>query len=104
EKGIAAFVVKYRLPNDAIMEDKSIGPLQDAQRAIQLVRENAAKWGIKDGQVGIAGFSPGGHLAATLGTHYAKAFVPNAMKAALLTDRMLLGYPVITMDEACTHM
>lgn len=104
EKGIAAFVVKYRLPNDAIMEDKSIGPLQDAQRAIQLVRENAAKWGIKDGQVGIAGFSAGGHLAATLGTHYAKAFIPNAKKTSLRPDFMLLGYPVITMDETFTHM
>ena len=45
EKGIAAFVLKYRLPNDAIMPDKRIGPLQDAQQAIKLVRENSQKWG-----------------------------------------------------------
>src|SRR5918993_1010080 len=68
EMGIAAFVVKYRLPHDSIMVDKKIGPLQDAQRAIQLVRENASKWNIKSDKIGILGFSAGGHLASTAGT------------------------------------
>src|SRR5690606_34084425 len=77
EEGISAFVVKYRLPNDKIMEDKSIGPLQDAQRAIQLVRERAAEWGISKDEIGIVGSSAGGHLASTLGTHYQKALIPN---------------------------
>lgn len=104
EKGIAAFVVKYRLPDGTLMENKSIGPLQDAQRAIQIVRENADKWGIQKNKVGIAGFSAGGHLAATLGTHYFKALITNEKKTSLRPDFMLLGYPVITMDETFTHM
>ncbi|RYD90393.1 MAG: alpha/beta hydrolase [Sphingobacteriales bacterium] len=64
EVGIAAAVVKYRLPDDSTMVDKKIGPLQDAQRAIQIVRENATKWNIKKDRIGIMGFSAGGHLAA----------------------------------------
>src|ERR1700683_1187158 len=58
--GIAAFVLKYRLPNDETMVDKSIGPLQDAQRAIQLVQERAAEWGVNPARIGIMGFSAGG--------------------------------------------
>ena len=65
--GIAAFVLKYRLPNDETMVDKTIGPLQDAQRAIQLVRQRAAEWGVDPAKVGIMGFSAGGHLASTAG-------------------------------------
>src|SRR5690606_20697523 len=62
--GVTAFMLKYRLPNDTIMKDKKIAPLQDAQRAIQLVRENAAQWNIDPNKIGILGFSAGGHLAA----------------------------------------
>lgn len=54
--GVEAFVVKYRLPSDSIMVDKSIGPLQDAQRAIQVVRERAAEWNLSPGKIGIMGF------------------------------------------------
>ncbi|RYG36909.1 MAG: alpha/beta hydrolase, partial [Chitinophagaceae bacterium] len=64
--GITAFVLKYRLPNEAIMLDKTIGPLQDAQRALQLVRQKAADWGVDTGKLGIMGFSAGGHVAARL--------------------------------------
>jgi acetyl esterase/lipase len=60
ELGVAAFVLKYRLPNDETMVDKSIGPLQDAQRAIQLVRQRAADWGVNTGAVGILGVLGGG--------------------------------------------
>jgi acetyl esterase/lipase len=56
EMGIAAFVLKYRMPSDETMADKTIGPLQDAQRAIQLVRQRAADWGMDTGRVGISGF------------------------------------------------
>ncbi len=103
ERGIAAFVLKYRLPSDEIMIDKRIGPLQDAQRAIQLVREKAAEWGIKADQIGIAGFSAGGHLASTLSTHYRDAFVENPMNVSLRPDFSLLLYPVISMQEGLTH-
>ena len=66
--GITAFVLKYRLPSDEIMKDKSIGPLQDAQRAMRIVRKDAKKWNIDPEKIGIMGFSAGGHLASTLST------------------------------------
>lgn len=96
KQGIAAFVLKYRLPSDQIMVDKTIGPLQDAQRAIQLVREHAAEWGIDPKKVGILGFSAGGHLASTLTTHYSKAVIDNPNNTNLRPDFSLLLYPVIT--------
>lgn len=68
--GVTAFVLKYRLPDDSIMENKSIGPMQDGQRAIRLVRNHAKEWGINPAKIGIMGFSAGGHLASTLSTHY----------------------------------
>ena len=94
--GVTAFVLKYRLPSDRIMVDKSIGPLQDAQRAMQMVRQNAAKWKIDPARVGIMGFSAGGHLASTEGTHYAKAVITNPDNTNLRPDFMILLYPVIT--------
>lgn len=102
ELGITAFVLKNRLPSDYIMVDKTIGPLQDAQRAIQMVRQNAAKWGIDPAKVGIMGFSAGGHLASTELTHYAKAVIPNPDNVSLRPDFAMLIYPVITMGPL-TH-
>ncbi|MBO0950829.1 alpha/beta hydrolase [Fibrella forsythiae] len=103
EKGVAAFVLKYRLPSDAIMTDKKIGPLQDAQQAIKLVRENAAKWGIDASKIGIMGFSAGGHLASTAATHFEKAYVDNASNTNLRPDFQILIYPVISMRDSLTH-
>ncbi|MES1215694.1 MAG: alpha/beta hydrolase [Bacteroidota bacterium] len=99
--GIAAFIVKYRLPSDSIMKDKSIGPLQDAQQAIKFVRENAGKYKIK--RTGIIGFSAGGHLASTLGTHFTKSFVSNTYNTSLRPDFMILVYPVISMQDSLGH-
>lgn len=103
EKGVAAFVLKYRLPSDAIMHDKKVGPLQDAQQAIKLVREGAAKWGIDATKIGIMGFSAGGHLAATAATHFEKAYVDNASNTSLRPDFQILVYPVISMLDSLTH-
>lgn len=99
KQGITAFILKYRLPSDEIMVDKTIGPLQDAQQAIKTVRENAKKWSLDTVKVGIMGFSAGGHLASTLGTHYQKWLVDNPNKINLRPNFMVLGYPVITMAE-----
>jgi acetyl esterase/lipase len=66
--GLNAFVLKSRLPNDNIMKDKTIGPLQDAQEAIRLVRRNAKKWDLNPNKIGIMGFSVGSHLASTAST------------------------------------
>jgi acetyl esterase/lipase len=103
-QGIAAFVVKYRLPSDSIMIDKSIGPLQDAQQAIKIVRQRAASWKINPDRIGIMGFSAGGHLASTAGTHFDKSYIPNPENTSLRPDFMILCYPVVSMDPSIAHM
>jgi len=101
--GVTAFVLKYRLPNDATMSDKSIGPLQDAQQAIKLVRENAAKWAVDPNKIGIMGFSAGGHLASTVATHFRKVLVENNKGTSVRPDFQIVVYPVISMSDALTH-
>jgi acetyl esterase/lipase len=102
--GVAAFVLKYRVPDDKTMPDKSIGPLQDAQRAIKLVRQNATVWDIDPDKVGILGFSAGGHLASTAGTHYQKSLIENPEKINLRPDFMILVYPVISFADSIGHL
>jgi acetyl esterase/lipase len=102
--GIAAFVLKYRLPSDETMVDKTIGPLQDAQRAIQLVRQRAGEWGVDAGRVGILGFSAGGHLASTAGTHFSQTTIDNSGQISLRPDFMILLYPVISFSDSIGHM
>lgn len=104
--GIAAFVLKYRLPKSKSVIIGHKAPLQDAQRAIRLVRNNSEKWNISKNQIGIMGFSAGGHLAATLGTHYDndKNSLPNSIDSlSARPDFMVLIYPVITMKSSFTH-
>src|SRR5215217_934459 len=100
--GVTAFVLKYRLPSDDIMNDKSIGPLQDAQAAMALVRSRAAEWGINPNRIGIMGFSAGGHLASTAGTHFNTPLIENKNNVSLRADFMILIYPVITFGDL-TH-
>lgn len=83
--GVTGVVLQYRLP-----KGRSMVPLLDARRAIQLVRSKAAEWGCDPGKIGIAGFSAGGHLAAMAATNFEKDSRP---------DFALLVYPVITMGE-----
>jgi acetyl esterase/lipase len=94
--GVTAFVVKYRLPSDDIMLYKSIGPLQDAQQAVLMVRKNAATWNIDPHKIGIIGFSAGGHLASTEGTHFNKVLVDDKDSISVRPDFMVLLYPVIS--------
>jgi len=103
QEGIAAFVLKYRLPKGGIMVDKKIGPLQDAQRAIQLVREHAKEWNINPNKIGMMGSSAGGHLAATAGTHFNDAKIDNPDKTSLRPDFLILNYPVISFTDSLTH-
>jgi acetyl esterase/lipase len=103
QKGIAAFVLKYRLPDDAMMADKTIGPLQDAQQAMKLIREHVSQWGINPNKIGVVGFSAGGHLASTLATHYQKPLIENKEKTDLRPDFLVLVYPVISMQDGLTH-
>ena len=101
--GIHAFVLKYRLPSDLIMKNKTVAPLQDAQEAVRLVRRNAVKWKLNPNKIGIMGFSAGGHLAATLSTHYNdKVYTPSDTTSAKPNFSILI-YPVISMLEGVTH-
>ncbi|MEH6706232.1 MAG: prolyl oligopeptidase family serine peptidase [Galbibacter orientalis] len=101
--GIAAFVLKYRLPSNQIMKDKKIGPLQDAQRAIRVIRKNAENWNINTEKVGVIGFSAGGHLAATLSTQYNKKVYNFDENISARPDFSILLYPVIFMEDTYTH-
>ncbi|HKL71915.1 MAG TPA: alpha/beta hydrolase [Marinilabiliaceae bacterium] len=103
KNGITAFVLKYRLPDDATMIDKSIGPLMDVQQAIKLVRENAANWNVNPNKIGVMGFSAGGHLAATAATHFQESLVENSNGTNLRPDFQIVVYPVISMGDALTH-
>lgn len=99
KEGYSAFVLYYRLPKDTNMVDRKIGPLQDAQRSMQYIRENYEFL-----QVGVIGFSAGGHLAATLSNHYDDLKIENFSKVSLRPDFSALIYPVISMEEEITHM
>lgn len=101
--GITAIVLKYRLPSESIMEDKTIGPLQDAQEALRFVRRHTEKWNLKKDKVGVLGFSAGGHLAATLSTHYDDSIYQVSDNVSAKPDFSILVYPVISMDDGITH-
>ena len=102
--GVTAFVLKYRLPNDAIMEDKSIGPLQDALQALKMVHQNAVKWNIDTSKIGIMGFSAGGHLASSAGTHFDTQIIENAENIDLRPSFMVLINPVISFSNEIGHI
>lgn len=100
--GMCAFVLKYRL-----------GPryhhpveLGDAQRAIRMVRADASKYGVAPDRIGIMGFSAGGHLASTAGTHFDGGSATDAdpiQRASSRPDFLVLGYPVISFTTPYTH-
>mgnify|MGYP001328639313 CR=1 FL=1 len=99
--GISAFVLKYRLG----MRYHQPAPLQDAARAIRIVRSRANEWNVDVNRIGILGFSAGGHLASTLGTHFdsGKADAKDGIdRLSSRPDLMVLIYPVITMGDL-TH-
>jgi acetyl esterase/lipase len=98
--GIAAFVLNYRLPSDEIMVDKTIGPLQDAQTALLLIRKRAAEWDLDPHKIGFVGISAGGHLAATAATHFDQPVIDNKEQINLRPDFMVLVYAVILFDTA----
>ena len=98
--GVTGIVLEYRLP-----KGRPFVPLLDAQRAIRTVRSNAKPWGIDPNRIGIIGFSAGGHLASTAGTHFDRGD-PQAAdpinRASSRPDFVILVYPVVTMGET-TH-
>lgn len=90
DMGIAAIVLKYRMPHG----NREV-PFSDAEEAMRLIRRNAKEWNINPDDVGIMGFSAGGHLASTIATHSKDDAKPNFQ---------ILFYPVITMMPGFTHM
>jgi len=101
--GISAFVLKYRLPSDLIMKDKTVGPLQDALEAIRKLRRHAQEWNLDPAKIGVIGFSAGGHLASTLSTHYNDKVYNSKDNISARPDFSLLIYPVISMEDSITH-
>lgn len=101
--GVAAAVLKYRLPDDQIETERNIRPLQDAQRGLQLMHEQAAAWGLDPDRIGIMGFSAGGHLAASASTHFKEVLVEGATVEQVKPDFSILVYPVISMTAELTH-
>lgn len=100
--GVAAFVLKYRHGD----RYRYPAPFQDATRAMRIIRYNAKKWHLKSDQIGIMGFSAGGHLASTVGTHWDKGKSNSRdplERESSRPDFMILGYPVITMEDSFTH-
>jgi acetyl esterase/lipase len=101
--GISAFVLDYRHGGKGYHHP---APLEDAQRAVRLVRANAAKWNLDADRIGIMGFSAGGHLASTIGTHFDAGDTQTADpidRASCRPDFLVLCYPVILMDSPFTH-
>ncbi|HAH25913.1 MAG TPA: hypothetical protein DCL77_19505, partial [Prolixibacteraceae bacterium] len=102
QQGVAGIVLKYRLPYGHHQI-----PLEDTQRAIRMVRQKAAEWGINPSKIGIAGSSAGGHLASTAGTRFDLGKPESndeIEKFSCRPDFMLLLYPVITFTEEFGHM
>lgn len=97
--GVTAFVLKYRIPNAERQDNPSIAPLQDAQQAIRLVRKRFQEWKVDPQRIGILGFSAGGHLASTAGTHFDSSFISNPENISLRPDFMMLIYPVISFTN-----
>jgi len=105
-KGIAGIVVKYRLPSAISQTKQEDVPLIDAQRALRMVRSKAEDFNIDPNKIGAMGFSAGGHLASTLGTHFNENVyspIDEADNLSARPDFMVLCYPVITFNETSTH-
>ena len=98
--GVAGIILKYRLPGNGYRHPI---PLTDAQRALSLVRSKASQWNIDPNRIGVMGFSAGGHLASTLGTHFhtGKKDAPDPIdRVSCRPDFMVLVYPVVTMGPS----
>jgi acetyl esterase/lipase len=104
-QGFTTFVLFYRLPADGWSAGPD-APLQDAQRALRLIRSRASEWHLEPGRLGIVGFSAGGHLAARMaGRHSLRTYEPvdEADRTSARPDAVAMLYPVITLEGAAAH-
>jgi len=105
-RGVTAFILLYRLPSEG-WNGRADVPLQDAQRAMRVIRSGASHFGIRADQVAILGFSAGGHLAGSLATRHAeRVYTPldAADQLSARPDVAALIYPVVTLDQPFTHV
>jgi acetyl esterase/lipase/lysophospholipase L1-like esterase len=105
ERGYTVFVLVYRLPGEGWQQGEDV-PLQDAQRAMRVIRANAARWAIRPETLSVVGFSAGGHVAATLATDFAApvyAPIDAADAGSARPFATALIYPVVTMAVPGTH-
>jgi len=103
QRGVVAIVLKYRTGGK---QHQHPVPLNDAQRALRMVRSHAEKWQIDTDRIGIMGFSAGGHLASTAGTHYDDgdpAATNPLNQISCRANFMVLAYPVISLEDDITH-
>src|SRR3954464_11360665 len=101
--GVTAFVLKYRMHGTGHMHPV---PMMDGQRAIRTVRARAAEWKVDPSRVGVLGFSAGGHLASTLGTHFDQGSAKSSDPIERVSSRpdfLILCYPVISLESSTTH-
>jgi acetyl esterase/lipase len=103
--GVHAFVLQYRIAQKERPGPLKKAPLLDAQRALRLVRSKAAEWKLDEKRIGLMGFSAGGHLASTAGTHFDSGMKEGDAidKVSCRPDFLVLGYPVVSTDKAITH-
>jgi acetyl esterase/lipase len=105
--GVTAFVLKYRVATKDRPGPLHPAPLTDAQRAIRTVRAKAKDYGIDPTKVGIMGFSAGGHLASSAGTHFdsgnKERDADNIERQSCRPDFLIVAYPVISMEDGVTH-
>ncbi|WP_159084006.1 alpha/beta hydrolase [Saccharobesus litoralis] len=104
--GIAAAVLKYRLPVSKSNTGQELTPLTDAKQALRLLRKNAQNWQVHANKIGVMGFSAGGHLASTLSTQYHSQEVAHQSSLTELSARpdfSVLIYPVISFNDHFTH-
>jgi acetyl esterase/lipase len=103
--GVAGFILQYRHSKSGAGYGHP-APLQDAQRAVRMVRSRAKEWNVDPGRIGILGFSAGGHLASSAGTHFQNRYsdIKDSIdQVSCRPDFMILIYPVISFTEWCTH-
>ncbi|HEY3592581.1 MAG TPA: alpha/beta hydrolase [Polyangiaceae bacterium] len=104
-RGMTVFLFKYRLPGEGHEQGRDV-PLQDAQRAVRMVRSQCSQFGVDPSRIGMMGFSAGGHVAASLGARFAdKVYDPvdEIDGQSARPDFLILLYPVVSMEEGLAH-
>ena len=104
--GVTVFLLTYRLPAEGHRNDADV-PVEDGQRAVRMVRANAADWGLDPSRIGFLGFSAAGHLGASLVANFDRVLVAprdEIDRKCARPDFAMLAYPVVSMEADIAHM